>query len=364
MEIVTNRLDRSFQRYQNEIEEKVLQVLRSGSYILGQEVADFEKEFAAYLSGKYCVGVACGLDALRIAFRILEIGQGDEVIAPANTYIASIMGITLNGATPVLVEPDSYYNIDVDRIEEYITNRTKAILVVHLYGQPAKMDRIMEIAKKYDLRVVEDCAQAHGATFAGKKVGTFGDVGCFSFYPTKNLGCYGDGGAIVTSSVDLEQKAKIYRNYGSQKKYYNQVVGLNSRLDEIQAGILRVKLKYLDAMNAERKDIAERYKKGIRNNDVILPKVLAEGQSVWHQYVIRVKKRAKLQQYLEEYGIHTLIHYPIPPHKSEAYKEINQLSYPVTEQYANEVVSLPMYNGMTHKEQEYIISVLNMYGDE
>ena len=232
MKIMPNRLDRGFYMFQNEYEEKALEVLRSGWYVLGKEVSNFEEEFSNYVGAKYCVGLASGLDALWIAFRILGIGKGDEVIVQGNTYIASVMGITINGATPVFVEPDEYYNIDASKIEEKITDKTKAILVVHLYGQAANMQKIMEISKKYNLRVVEDCAQSHGACYDGKTTGTFGDIGCFSFYPSKNLGAYGDGGAIVTNDAEIANNVKIFRNYGSEKRYYNKVVGART----IQAG--------------------------------------------------------------------------------------------------------------------------------
>ena len=233
MKIMPNRLDRGFFKYQEEFEQKALEVLRSGWYVLGREVEGFEQEFAVYTGSKYCVGLASGLDALWLAFRILNIGSGDEVIVQANTYIASVMGITINGATPVFVEPDEYFNIDVDKIEEKITDKTKAVLVVHLYGQASNMEKIVQLCKKYDLRLVEDCAQSHGACFQGKMTGTFGDIGCFSFYPSKNLGGFGDGGAIVTDDAQLAADMKIYRNYGSEKRYYNKVVGANSRLDEL-----------------------------------------------------------------------------------------------------------------------------------
>ena len=243
--IMPNRMDRGFYQFQEEYERKALEVLRSGWYILGKELRQFEEEFAAYTNSRYCVGVASGLDALWIAFRVLGIGAGDEVIVQANTYIASVMGITINGALPVFVEPDIYYNIDADKIEEKITSRTKAILVVHLYGQASNMKPIIKLAEKYDLRLVEDCAQSHGACVEGQMTGTFGDIGCFSFYPSKNLGAFGDAGAIVTNDSKIAEDVRIIRNYGSEKRYYNKVVGANSRLDEIQAGLLQVRLRHL-----------------------------------------------------------------------------------------------------------------------
>ena len=287
MKIMPNRLDRGFYMFQNEYEEKALEVLRSGWYVLGKEVSNFEEEFSNYVGAKYCVGLASGLDALWIAFRILGIGKGDEVIVQGNTYIASVMGITINGATPVFVEPDEYYNIDASKIEEKITDKTKAILVVHLYGQAANMQKIMEISKKYNLRVVEDCAQSHGACYDGKTTGTFGDIGCFSFYPSKNLGAYGDGGAIVTNDAEIANNVKIFRNYGSEKRYYNKVVGANSRLDEIQAGLLRVKLKHLKELEQERIVLCERYLDEIKNENIALPKIRDKSTHIWHQFVRR-----------------------------------------------------------------------------
>lgn len=356
-------MDREFFRYQNEYEKKALEVLRSGWYILGNEVSEFEKEFAEYIGSKYCVGLASGLDALWIAFRILGIGAGDEVIVQGNTYIASVMGITINGATPVFVEPDEFYNIDVSKIEEKITNRTKAILVVHLYGQASNMEPIMYIAKKYNLRVVEDCAQSHGACFSGRKTGTWGDIGCFSFYPSKNLGAYGDAGAIVTNDEKIAEDVKVFRNYGSEKRYYNKVVGTNSRLDEIQAGLLRIKLTHLDVINKEREKIAQRYLNEIDNPSIILPGIRENADSVWHQFVIRCKDRDKLMTYLNDNKIGTIIHYPIPPHMSEAYIFLNVFegSLPITELYAKEVLSIPMYAGMTGEEQDYIIDKINSF---
>lgn len=362
--IMPNRMDREFFKYQKEYEDKALEVLRSGWYILGNEVKAFEKEFAEYTGAKYAVGVASGLDALWIAFRILGIGVGDEVIVQSNTYIASVMGITINGATPVFVEPDEYYNIDVSKVENKITEKTKAILVVHLYGQAANMEAIMSIAKKYSLRVVEDCAQSHGACYNDKMTGTWGDIGCFSFYPSKNLGAYGDAGAIVTNDEQIAEDVKVFRNYGSEKRYFNKVVGTNSRLDEMQAGLLRVKLAHIEDITNERRIIAERYQKGIHNESISLPAKNDNCTHVYHQFVVRCKTRDDLISYLEEKGIGTIIHYPIPPHLSEAYSYLGlkEGSLPIAEKYAKEVLSIPMYTGMTQEEQDYVIKVLNAYG--
>lgn len=331
--------------------------------MLGNEVKSFEEEFAAYTGAKYCVGLASGLDALWIAFRILGIGTGDEVIVQGNTYIASVMGITINGATPVFVEPDEYFNIDASKIEEKITDKTKAILVVHLYGQASNMTPIMELCKKYDLRLVEDCAQAHGAKFNGQQVGTFGDIGCFSFYPSKNLGAFGDAGAIVTNDENIANETRIFRNYGSEKRYYNKVVGANSRLDELQAGLLRVRLKHLDELAEEKRRFCEKYLRELRNDKIELPEIREGATHIWHQFVVRCKERDKLMTYLDENQIGTIIHYPIPPHLSEAYSYlgVKEGSLPITEEYAKTVLSIPLYNGMTDEEQDYVIEKINEF---
>ncbi len=363
MKIMPNRLDRGFYQYQEEFEAKAIEVLRSGWYVLGKEVESFEKEFASYLGVKHCVGVASGLDALWIAFRILGIGSGDEVIVQGNTYIASVMGITINGATPVFVEPDEYFNMDASKIEEKITEKTKAVLVVHLYGQASNMQPIADVCKRYNLRLVEDCAQSHGAKFDGKMTGTFGDIGCFSFYPSKNLGAFGDAGAIVTNDDRIAEDTRVFRNYGSEKRYYNKVVGTNSRLDEMQAGFLRIRLKYLDELAQEKKGICERYLQEMQNDKLTLPRTREGATHIWHQFVIRTEERDELIRYLEEKGIGTIIHYPVPPHLSEAYQYLNlrEGSLPVTEKYANTVLSLPLYNGMTEEEQEYVIDAVNHF---
>lgn len=363
MKIMPNRLDRGFELYQEEFEQKALSVLRSGWYILGNEVKEFEKEFASYTGAKHCVGLASGLDALWIAFRVLGIGAGDEVIVQGNTYIASVMGITMNGATPVFVEPDEYFNIDTSKIEEKITERTKAILVVHLYGQASKMDEVQALCKKYDLRLVEDCAQSHGACFNGQMTGTFGDVGCFSFYPSKNVGAFGDAGAVVCNDDKLAEDFRVFRNYGSEKRYYNKVVGANSRLDELQAGLLRVRLSHVEELEEERKKIAARYEAEITNPKLIKPAVRENCDAVWHQFVLRCEERDRLIAYLNEKEIGTIIHYPIPPHLSEAYAYLGHREgfLPITEHYAKTVLSIPMYNGMTEDEQTRVIEALNAF---
>lgn len=363
MDIQTNRLDRGFYRYQAEFEEAALRVLRSGWYIMGKELSEFEERFAGYIGAKYCVGLGNGLDALWMAFRILGIGKGDEVIVQGNTYIASVMGITINGATPVFVEPDEYFNIDTSKIEEKITDKTKAVLVVHLYGQASQMDKVVDICKKHNLRLVEDCAQSHGSAYKGKVTGTFGDIGCFSFYPSKNIGAFGDGGAIVTDDEDIAKEMRILRNYGSEKRYYNKVVGTNSRLDEIQAALLKVRLEHAEEMNKEKQDVAAEYDKKINNPLIKLPGVREGADHIYHQYVIRCKRRDELMAYLKDKGISTIIHYPIPPHLSEAYEYLGfkKGDFPVTEACADEVLSIPMFNGITEEEVKYVADVINEF---
>lgn len=358
-----NRMDRGYYRYQEEFEQKALEVLRSGWYVLGKEVSSFEEEFAAYTGGNYCVGLASGLDALWIAFRLLGIGAGDEVLVQGNTYIASVMGITINGATPVFVEPDEYFGINVKELESKITEKTKAILVVHLYGIATPMDEIVRLCEKYHLKLVEDCAQSHGARYKGKMTGTFGDVGCFSFYPSKNLGAFGDGGAVVVKDEALAKEFKVFRNYGSEKRYYNKVVGTNSRLDEIQAGLLRVRLSHMEELTQEKIAIASRYTEGIHNPKIKLPQVPAGSTCIYHQYVIRCEERDQLIAYLNEKEIGTIIHYPIPPHLAEAYRYLghHEGDFPITEHLAKTVLSIPMYNGMTQEEQETVIDALNQF---
>lgn len=363
MQIEFNVLDRQFFKYQGEYEAAALRVLRSGWYILGQEVEAFEAEFAAAIGSRCCVGVNSGLDALILAFRALGIGPGDEVLVPANTYIASVIGITENGATPVYVEPDLYYNLNPDLLEAAITVRTKAILAVHLYGQAARMDAICDIAKKHKLLLIEDCAQSHTAAYKGQITGTFGDIGCFSFFPTKNLGAFGDGGAIVTDDLELATKIRMMRNYGSKVKYHNEIAGVNSRLDEMQAGLLRVKLNHLPELIAERTYIAARYLNEINNPLITLPSRANGSAHVWHLFVARTAERNKLQQYLLDNGIKTQIHYPVPPHLAECYRYQGhkKCDYPITEDYANSIISLPLYNGMTEEEIECVIAKVNTF---
>lgn len=356
-------LGRQFALHQNEYEEAALRALRSGWYILGPELSAFEDEFARFVDRKYCVGLNSGLDALTLSVRALDIGAGDEVIVPANTYIATVLAITENGATPIFVEPDEYYNLDAEKIEAAITPRTKAIMVVHLYGQAANMTQIADVAKRHALPIIEDCAQSHGAAFAGKTTGAWGIAGCFSFYPTKNLGAFGDAGAVVTDDEAFAKKLKMLRNYGSAVKYHNELCGVNSRLDEIQAALLRVKLSHLNALTGERRHIAESYLSGIKNPRLLLPRTRESATHVYHQFVIRTQNRDFFQSYLKEQGIETVIHYPIPPHLAKCYDHLGykRNDYPITEQYADEMLSLPMFNGMTREEIKYVIETINGY---
>lgn len=363
MQIKCNVLDRQFQMYQAEYEAAALRVLRSGWYVLGNEVLAFENAFAAYTGRKYCVGLNSGLDALILSVRALGIGAGDEVIVQSNTYIATVLGITENGAVPVFVEPDEYYNIDAAKIEAAVTDRTKAVLVTHLYGQASNMAAVVETARKYHLELIEDCAQSHGACFDGQMTGTFGRAGCFSFYPTKNLGAFGDAGAVVTDDEAFADKLRMMRNYGSKVRYHNEIEGVNSRLDEMQAALLRVKLGHLSTLNQERKELAQRYDAGIVNPQIVLPKLRTKAESIYHQYVIRCTKRDALQAYLAKQDIQTQIHYPIPPHLAACYAHLgcHKGDYPIAEQYADQVLSLPIYTGMTGEEQQYVIDRLNAF---
>ena len=351
-------------RINKELKEATNRVVDSNWYILGKEVENFEREFANYLGVKYCIGVGNGLEALHIILRAYGIGEGDEVIVPSNTYIATALAITYAGATPIFIEPDEQtYNINPDLLVEKITKKTKAIIPVHLCGQACNMDPINEVAKKYNLKVIEDAAQAHGATYKGRKCGTLGDTAGFSFYPTKNLGALGDAGAITTNDEDLAKKVKALRNYGSEKHYYNKYMGFNSRLDEMQAAILRVKLRHLEEFNKERKVIAQLYLNNLQDTDLVLPYVPKWAEPVWHQFVIRSKKRDKLQDYLKSKGIGTLIHYPLPIHLQEAYKHLGYKKgdFPIAEKMANEVLSLPMWVGLQKEEIEMICKVINNF---
>ena len=333
-------------------------------YIEGEEDKAFEQAFARYCHADHCVGVGNGLDALFFVLKAWGIGEGDEVIVPSNTYIATALAVTYVGATPVFVEPDiRTFNIDPSKIEAAITAKTKAIMPVHLYGQPCDMDPIMAIAKKYHLHVLEDCAQAHGATYKGQVIGSFGDASGFSFYPGKNLGALGDAGATVTNDKALEDKVRALGNYGSDYKYHHIYQGNNSRLDELQAAFLSAKLPHLERMNAERRRIAQMYLDGIKNPEIILPYVMEDTVPVWHIFGIRCKRRAELERYLNEHGIGTNKHYPIPMHLQECYKDLGfkEGDFPIAEEISATQLSLPMYYGMTDEEVQYVIDMLNAF---
>jgi dTDP-4-amino-4,6-dideoxygalactose transaminase len=336
-------------------------VLNSGWLILGKELEAFEREFAVYCEAEHCVGVGNGLDALHLILRGYDIGPGDEVIVPANTYIATWLAVTQVGAIPVPVEPDSRtYNLDPTQIEAAITKRTRAILLVHLYGQPADMDAINAIAARHGLKVIEDSAQAHGARYKGRRVGGLGDAAGFSFYPTKNLGALGDGGAVVTNDAELADRVRVLRNYGSRIKYYNEIQGYNSRLDELQAAFLRAKLPFLDEWNDRRRAVAARYTEALKDAGLMLPTVPEWTEPVWHVYVVRTAERAALQARLQQAGIGTMIHYPIPPHLQPAYAGmgLGEGSFPLSEAIHREVLSLPIGPHLTGNEAESVIGAI------
>ncbi|AUC22214.1 aminotransferase [Polaribacter sejongensis] len=353
-------------QYEQELKEAAVRVIDSGWYLMGKELESFEKNFASYCNVDYCLGVANGLDALRLIFKAyLEMGvmeKGDEVIVPANTYIASILAITDNNLVPVFVEPNlETFNLDSDLIEAAITSKTKAILTVHLYGQNSIDVKMLDICSKFKLKLIEDGAQSHGAKFQGKISGAIGDAAGHSFYPGKNLGALGDGGAVTTNDSKLASTISALRNYGSHKKYENKFQGLNSRLDEIQAAFLDVKLKYIQEDIAARRKVANYYLENIKNSKIVLPLVLNQEGHVWHLFVVKTEKRDELQSYLAENGIQTLIHYPIPPHKQPAYKEMNHLSFPITEKIHEVVLSLPMSAVMLEEDMRIIVDILNKY---
>lgn len=348
------------EQYRHEIDERIKQVLDSGWYLQGKQNEQFTNNFSSFCGTQHALGVANGLDALNLIIKAYGFGVGDEIIVPANTFIATILAISQNGCTPVLVEPDiDTYCINPDLIEEKITPRTKAIMVVHLYGQATPMEKIWKLAEKYNLKVIEDAAQAHGAYYKDKRVGNLGDVAAFSFYPGKNLGAMGDAGGITTNNTELYEKIKAIANYGSDYKYHHIYKGVNSRLDEIQAGILDVKLKYLDKDNARRREIAKYYREHIKNPKIILPQTYDESSHVWHVFVVRCNDREGLQKHLENNGIQTNIHYPTAPHKQGAYKEYEHLSLPITEQIHKEVLSLPISPVMTDEEVKKVEELVN-----
>lgn len=350
------------ERFRGELDAAAKRILDSGWYLLGKEIEQFEMDFATYCGVKHCIGVANGLDALKLIIKAYGFGPGDEIIVPANTYIASILAISDNGCTAVLVEPKWETRlIDEDLIEATITSRTKAILVVHLYGRAMNMTKVWTIAKKYGLKVIEDSAQAHGAMFDGRRTGNLGGASGFSFYPGKNLGCLGDGGAVTTNDDVLAKKIRALRNYGSDVKYHFPYQGTNSRLDEIQAAWLGVKLPHLDDDNQRRREIAARYCAEIKNPLIELPQGPNDESMVWHVFAVTCPRRNELQKYLKDHGIQTVIHYPIPPHKQPCYAGWNDRSYPITERIHREILSLPISPVLTDKEVEMVIHVVNNF---
>lgn len=357
-------LSRQYKEIQDKIDKAIRDVFNSGWFILGRQVESFEKEFAYYCGTKYSIGVGNGTDALHLSLVAAGVKFGDEVITVPNTAVFTVSAISAAGARPVFVDIDPrYYTMAPDKIEAAVTAKTKAIIPVHLYGQCADMYPIREIARKHNLIIIEDACQAHGAEYHGKKAGSIGDMGCFSFYPSKNLGAYGDGGIIVTNNTDLFEKLKLLRNGGQQNRYYHKIIGYNSRLDEIQAAVLRVKLKYLDKWTELRRFKAQLYNKFIPKNAVIKPVERDLGKHVYHLYVIRTKERSGFQQYLENNNIQTLIHYPIPIHLQEAYKDLNikEGAFPVAEKCATEILSIPMYPELSDKEVKYVCDIIKAY---
>ncbi len=359
--IPSNDLLRQYTMYKHEYDSKAIEVLQSGYYILGKEVTAFEAEFAAYVGAPHCAGVASGLDALTIALKCLNVEFGDEVILPSNTYIATVLAVSACGATPIFAEPDEYYNIDTKLIGKLITPRTKVILSVNLYGQSCDMKSLRAVCDENDLFLVEDCAQSHGSLFEEKPTPYFSDISCYSFYPSKNLGAFSDAGALVSGDEELIKKAKVIRNYGSEKRYHNEMIGMNSRLSEMQAGLLRVKLSHIDELTAQRASLAGRYLKEINNPLITLPSVRENATDVHHLFVVRTERRDDFVGYMQERDIHILIHYPIPPHLSGAYAHLGYSTgaFPIAEHYANTVATLPLFNGMTENEQTVVINAAN-----
>lgn len=355
-------LEKVNNRFREQMDARIREILDSGWYLSGKWNDEFSKNFADFCGTKHAIGVANGLDAINLIIRGYGFGPGDEIIVPANTYIATILAISENGCTPVLVEPDiNTYNIDPDKIEEKITPKTRAIIVVHLYGQAVQMDKIWALAKKYNLKVIEDAAQAHGAIYDGKRVGNLGDAAAFSFYPGKNLGALGDAGGVTTNDTELFNKVHAIANYGSDRKYHHIYKGVNSRLDEIQAALLDVKLPHLDADNARRREIAKYYRENIKNPKIILPTTYDENAHVWHVFVIRTENRDELCKHLENNGIQTNIHYPTAPHKQGAYSEWAEMSLPITEEIHRTIMSIPMSPVLTDEEVEKIVNLINKF---
>jgi dTDP-4-amino-4,6-dideoxygalactose transaminase len=359
----------SFEKTNFEIKDEIISSFNaffdSNNYVLGNSVLDFEQNYAKFNNTKFCVGVSNGLDALHLSLKALDIGKGDEVIVPSNTYIASVLAITFVGATPVFVEPFiDTYNINFGKIENAITNKTKAVMPVHLYGQAVQMDKVIEIAQKHNLYIIEDNAQSQGAFFNGKITGSFGDINGTSFYPGKNLGALGDAGAITTNNEELATRIRALRNYGSEKKYYNNVIGYNMRIDECQASFLNIKLKYLNNWNNLRNEVAKYYFKNLNNiGDIKLPICAEKSTHVYHLFVIRTAKRDQLQEFLASHGIQTLIHYPIPPHLQKAYSFLNfkKGDFPITEEISDTCLSLPIWPGISEQQLDYTISKIKHF---
>jgi dTDP-4-amino-4,6-dideoxygalactose transaminase len=357
-------IQKQYREHEKEIDAAIKKVTTKGDFILGEDVKLFEEEFAKFCDTKYCIGVASGTDALFFALKALEIGAGDEVITAANTFIATTLAISMTGAKPVLVDMDPRtYNIDISQIEKKITKKTKAIIPVHLYGQPADIDPIKKLAKKYKLKILEDAAQAQGARYKGKRTGGLGDIAGFSFYPGKNIGAFGDAGAITTNDKKLAEKIILLRNWGMKVKYYHEIKGYNSRLDTIQAAVLRVKLKHLDRWNKRRRSIAKKYDSLFADTSFVIPHMLPDVESVYHVYLIQVPKRDALLEFLKKNDINAGIHYPIPLHLQKANKDLGYKKgdFPNTEQYSKKIISLPIYPELTDEEVEYIVGKVKKF---
>jgi dTDP-4-amino-4,6-dideoxygalactose transaminase len=354
-----HRLNKSIE---TPLAEAFTRVMDSGQFILGHELECFESEFAAYCGVKHCIGVANGLEALKLLLQAYEIGPGDEVLVPANTFIATWLAVSQCGAIPVPIEPSKdTYNMDPHLVAKAITAKTRAILPVHLYGQPADMDSLNQIAMQYGLIVIEDAAQAHGARYKNRRAGSLGDSAATSFYPGKNLGALGDGGGVLTNNDQIAEHVRQLRNYGSKSKYIHEIVGGNSRLDEMQAAFLRIKLTMLDEWNSKRSIIANQYSTFLSGFEIDLPYISKDSEPSWHQYVIRTRERDQLQLHLNQLGISTLIHYPIPPYRQDCYRNIDQANFPITNQLSNEVLSLPISPDLSNEEAEYVISAVRQF---
>lgn len=355
-------LDIMHRQIRQEMTDKFSEIYDTGSFIKGNEGVLFEQEFASFCNADYCIGCANGLDAINMILRAMDIGEGDEVIVPSNTFIATALAVTYAGATPVLADPDlGTYNLTANGLEEALTDKTKAIIPVHLYGQPADMDPILKFAKKHELKVIEDAAQSHGATYKGRVAGSLADAAAFSFYPGKNLGALGDAGAAVTNDPDIAEKVRAIGNYGSKIKYHNIYKGINSRLDEVQAGLLRIKLRHLPEYNVFRQRVAKMYLEGINNPKIVLPQIGKYCTHVWHIFPVRTKSRDALQEYLKGKGIGTLCHYPVAMHNQPAYKGLPHGPLPIAELIAAEELSLPLYFGMTDEQVQYVIDAINHF---